>query len=701
MNIDLSQFYEVFFEETLEHLQRLETLLVDSETSASDDEALNAIFRAAHSIKGGAATFGFQAMANVTHELETLLDRVRNHEIPLSQEIVEASLQTSDILKAQVDEQRNGTVVDPGWVADTVALLRLLVAETASASVKTAAAPLQAAPAHTFRVELRVAPSFEMPRLLQSLESFGQIKEMTELKKPAEGWVFKLITSVNEMDLFETMAFVVAPDCITIIDETLAQQEAEQGFGLFDDPAPIVSSSTADSDFGFFDESPGAPAVAATDWGLFDDTPASVVVDAPPPIVAAVTVPVHKPSEKPAAPAETSIRVGVDKVDHLLNLVGELVITQSMLAQRVLAFDPVEHEQLFAGMSQLERNSRELQEAVMSIRMIPISSVFNRFPRVVRDVAQKLGKKVELKLMGESTELDKGLIEKLSDPLTHLVRNSLDHGIESPEVRKSRGKPETGTLTLRAFHEGGSIAIEVSDDGAGLNRERILNKARERGMSVNDNFSDNEVWQLIFEPGFSTADQVTDVSGRGVGMDVVRRNIQAMGGRIDIQSMAGIGSSMSIRLPLTLAIVDGMSIAVGDNIYIIPLVFIRESMQATASNLHTVTGSDTVIEVRGEYLPVIALCDVFNLETKLTEANQGLLIIVQAEGQRVALRVDDLLGQHQVVIKSLETNFRQVAGVSGATIMGDGRVALILDISSLVRLAQTGAKKSSHQEKSK
>lgn len=699
MNIDLSQFYEVFFEETLEHLQRLETLLVDSETSASDDEALNAIFRAAHSIKGGAATFGFQAMADVTHELETLLDRVRNHEIPLSQEIVEASLQTSDILKAQVDEQRNGTVVDPGWVADTVALLRLLVAETASSTAITAVA--SQAPPHTFRIELRVAPDFEMPRLLQSLESFGQIEEMTELKKPAEGWVFKLITSVNELDLFETMAFVVAPDCISIIDETLAQQESEQGFGLFDDPAPIVSSSLADSDFGFFDESPGAPVDAATDWGLFDDTPASVVVNAPAAVTAAVVTPTPKTPEKPAAPTETSIRVGVDKVDHLLNLVGELVITQSMLAQRVLAFDPVEHEQLFAGMSQLERNSRELQEAVMSIRMIPISSVFNRFPRVVRDVAQKLGKKVELKLMGETTELDKGLIEKLSDPLTHLVRNSLDHGIESPEVRKSRGKPEAGTLTLRAFHEGGSIAIEVSDDGAGLNRERILNKARERGMSVNDNLSDNEVWQLIFEPGFSTADQVTDVSGRGVGMDVVRRNIQAMGGRIDIQSMAGIGSSMSIRLPLTLAIVDGMSIAVGDNIYIIPLVFIRESMQATASNLHTVTGSDTVIEVRGEYLPVIALCDVFNLETKLTEANQGLLIIVQAEGQRVALRVDDLLGQHQVVIKSLETNFRQVAGVSGATIMGDGRVALILDISSLVRLAQTGSKKNSHQEKSK
>lgn len=689
MNIDLTQFYEVFFEETLEHLQRLETLLVDSERAAMDDEALNAIFRAAHSIKGGAGTFGFQAMADVTHELETLLDRVRNHEIPLSQEIVEASLQTSDVLKAQVEEFRNGEPVDPGWVADTVALLRLLVAETGNKKIETPT-HYTLSKAHTFRIELRVPSEFEMPRLLHSLEEFGLPENMQELQKPAEGWSFQLTSSVNELDLFETLAFVVAPDCITITDETAAQEEADQGFGLFDEPGAIAPS--VDSSFGFFDEAPGAPVVEPEGWGLFENTPApaaEVNTETSAATPSNPTQTAKAPAEKLNAPAETSIRVGVDKVDHLLNLVGELVITQSMLAQRVLAFDPVEHEHLFAGMAQLERNSRELQEAVMSIRMIPISSVFNRFPRVVRDIAQKLGKKVDLKLVGETTELDKGLIEKLSDPLTHLVRNSLDHGIESPEIRKSRGKPETGTLTLRAFHEGGSIAIEVSDDGAGLNRDRILSKARERGMPVADNLSDNEVWQLIFEPGFSTAEQITDVSGRGVGMDVVRRNIQAMGGRIDIESMAGIGSSMSIRLPLTLAIVDGMSIAVGDNIYIIPLVFIRESMQATASNLHTVTGRDTVIEVRGEYLPVIALHQVFNLETELTEANQGLLIIVEAEGQRIALRVDDLLGQHQVVIKSLETNFRRVNGVSGATIMGDGRVALILDIGSLVRLAQT------------
>lgn len=690
MNIDLTQFYEVFFEETLEHLQRLETLLVDSERAATDDEALNAIFRAAHSIKGGAGTFGFQAMADVTHELETLLDRVRNHEIPLSQEIVEASLQTSDVLKAQVDEFRNGATVDPGWVADTVALLRLLVAETGNKKLETPTHHTLSK-AHTFRIELRVTPEFEMPRLLHSLEEFGMPENMQELKKPAEGWSFQLTTSVNELDLFETLAFVVAPDRMTITDETAAKEEADQGFGLFDEPGAIAPA--VDPSFGFFDDAPGAPVVEPVGWGLFENTaaPAAASANAETSVVTPnnTTTAPKAPTEKLSAPAETSIRVGVDKVDHLLNLVGELVITQSMLAQRVLAFDPVEHEHLFAGMAQLERNSRELQEAVMSIRMIPISSVFNRFPRVVRDIAQKLSKKVDLKLVGETTELDKGLIEKLSDPLTHLVRNSLDHGIESPEIRKSRGKPETGTLTLRAFHEGGSIAIEVSDDGAGLNRDRILSKARERGMPVADNLSDNEVWQLIFEPGFSTAEQITDVSGRGVGMDVVRRNIQAMGGRIDIESMAGIGSSMSIRLPLTLAIVDGMSIAVGNNIYIIPLVFIRESMQATASNLHTVTGRDTVIEVRGEYLPVIALHQVFNLETALTEANQGLLIIVEAEGQRIALRVDDLLGQHQVVIKSLETNFRRVAGVSGATIMGDGRVALILDIGSLVRLAQT------------
>lgn len=391
-----------------------------------------------------------------------------------------------------------------------------------------------------------------------------------------------------------------------------------------------------------------------------------------------------------AAPnSETSsIRVSIEKVDQMINLVGELVITQAMLAQTVSQYDPVLFEKLHSGMSQLERNTRDLQESVMSIRMMPISFVFSRYPRVVRDLAAKLNKRVELKTVGENTELDKGLIEKIADPLTHLVRNSLDHGIEVAEKRVAAGKPAHGTITLRAFHQGGSIVIEVSDDGAGLNRGKILAKAKERGLPVHDGMTDQEVWALIFEAGFSTAEKVTDVSGRGVGMDVVKRNIQSMGGRIDIDSALGTGTRISIRLPLTLAILDGLSVTVGEEMFIVPLNYITESLQPAAADIKTVSGQGRVVQVRGEYLPVVALHEIFNLRPKVTAVHEGILVILEAEGHKAALFVDDLVGQHQVVIKSLESNYRRVQGVSGATIMGDGKVALILDTAALVMASQ-------------
>lgn len=375
----------------------------------------------------------------------------------------------------------------------------------------------------------------------------------------------------------------------------------------------------------------------------------------------------------------------------MINLVGELVITQAMLAQTASQFDPVVFEKLHSSMNQLERNTRDLQESVMSIRMMPISFVFSRYPRVVRDLASKLNKRVELKTVGENTELDKGLIEKIADPLTHLVRNSLDHGIEIPEKRIAAGKSAQGTITLRAFHQGGSIVIEVSDDGAGLNRARILAKARERGLPVHDGMTDQEVWLLIFEAGFSTAEAVTDVSGRGVGMDVVKRNIQGMGGRIDIESAFGVGTRISIRLPLTLAILDGLSVAVGDQMFIVPLNYITESLQPSAADIKTVSGHGRVVQVRGEYLSVIALHEIFNLRPNVTAVHEGILVILEAEGHKAALFVDDLVGQHQVVIKSLESNYRRVQGVSGATIMGDGKVALILDTAALVMTSQQEA----------
>jgi two-component system chemotaxis sensor kinase CheA len=379
------------------------------------------------------------------------------------------------------------------------------------------------------------------------------------------------------------------------------------------------------------------------------------------------------------------LRVSVEKVDQLINLVGELVITQAMLAQNSKSVDAALNQQLLSGLTDLERNTRDLQEAVMSIRMIPMSMVFNRFPRMLRDLAAKLGKKVELVTQGEATELDKGLVEKITDPLTHLVRNSCDHGIETPADRAAQGKSEHGTITLVASHQGGSIVIEVRDDGRGLNREKLIKKARERGIDAPDSMSDQEVYNLIFAPGFSTAEQVTDVSGRGVGMDVVKKNITQLGGTVDIDSAEGFGMSVKVRLPLTLAIMDGMSIGVGDECYILPLSSVVESFQVEASMIKTIGGTGRVVEVRDEFMPVIDLEKVFDVPRFDFENVSNIMVVVEAEGGRVALLVDELLGQQQVVVKNLEANYRKVQDVSGATIMGDGRVALILDVGALVR----------------
>ncbi len=397
-----------------------------------------------------------------------------------------------------------------------------------------------------------------------------------------------------------------------------------------------------------------------------------------------------KDADKNAASAETtSIRVGIEKVDQLINLVGELVITQAMIEQRVSKLDPILNEDLINSISQLTRNTRDLQESVMSIRMMPMDFVFSRFPRMVRDLASKLNKKVELVTVGANTELDKGLIERIVDPLTHLVRNSVDHGIEMPSARKEKGKDDIGRITLSAAHKGGSIVIEVTDDGAGLNREKLLAKASSNGIPVSENMSDSEVFNLIFAPGFSTAEVVTDVSGRGVGMDVVKRNISAMGGVVDIRSALGFGTTISIALPLTLAILDGMSVSLGQSVYVIPLNLIVETLQPRAEDIKTITGEGQVVHVRGEYLPIIALHHLFNHKTDVTDPTQGVLVLIESDGKKSALFIDRLVGQQQVVIKSLETNYRKIPGVSGATIMGDGSVALILDVPAIIQMGQS------------
>jgi two-component system chemotaxis sensor kinase CheA len=719
MSIDMSQFYQVFFDETAEHLAAMESLLLGLDIETPDLDDLNAIFRAAHSIKGGSGTFGFTDMTAVTHVLETLLDRLRKAELQVTDEMVDTFLQAGDVLKAQLNgHQSGGAEADQQAVDDVCAQLERLARDAVTAVAPAAsAAPQQATPEgaeQAYEVRIEYAPSSDRTgpqTLLDALGALGRAEVVAGADAAADALVMKLATAAGEDEIRDTLAFFVQPEQVSIAAVNAAAAQAEDaGYGFFDDVAAPQAEAAEDDGYGFFVDPDEIKAQVedAQGYGLFEDAlshqPAELVtnieiesptrsdgrrttVDDPNVAVAKVGRRDHDKVAVAASSADTSsIRVSTEKVDQLINLVGELVITQAMLAQTASGVDPVLYEALLNGMAQLDRNTRDLQESVMSIRMMPISFVFSRFPRVVRDLAGKLGKQVELKTIGEGTELDKGLIEKIADPLTHLVRNSLDHGVELPERRLAAGKDAKGTITLRASHRGGNIVIEVGDDGAGLNREKILSKAHERGLAVGDHMSDQEVWQLIFAPGFSTADVVTDVSGRGVGMDVVKRNIEGMGGRVEIESETGYGSKITIRLPLTLAILDGMSVAVGEEIFILPLTYIIESLQPPKDDVKTVSGQGRVVQVRGEYLPLVALHEAFNMTPKVAEPHQGILVILESDGSKVALFVDELVGQHQVVIKSLESNYRRVPAVSGATIMGDGKVALILDVAALVRL---------------
>jgi two-component system chemotaxis sensor kinase CheA len=687
--IDLSQFYQVFFEEAGENLDTMEQMLLSLDLETADDEELNAVFRCAHSVKGGAATFGFSDVAELTHQMETLLDKLRRRELAPTAAMVDVLLASGDALKAQLARhQGNG-----GEEVDTTELLfsiRGLVdggAAAAPPAPTAAAAPAPtsrpaAAPAKPVAsarsLELTVGPLSD-PALVESLvDLFKEITNLGTIEpldagREADGMRrFKVITTSSDNDLYDLFSFHVARESVQ-----LAPLGDGYGFHAGAPGAPAVEAAPAELGYGFFDNAPGAPSDA--------DSPAPAVV----PVASTASAPrataAAKPEKAAAATESSTLRVSVDKVDQLINLVGELVITQAMLAQNSKGVDASQHQQLASGLADLERNTRDLQEAVMGIRMIPMSLVFNRFPRMLRDLASKMGKKVELVQVGDATELDKGLVEKITDPLTHLVRNSCDHGIEMPAERIAKGKPEAGTITLIASHQGGSIVIEVRDDGKGLNRNKLLSKARERGLDVSDAMSDSEVYSLIFAPGFSTADQVTDVSGRGVGMDVVKKNITALGGTVEIDSAEGYGMTVRVRLPLTLAIMDGMSVGVGEECYILPLNSVVESFQVKPGLIKTIGGSGRVVEVRDEYMPVLDLERVFNVPRFDFDNVSSIMVVVEAEGGRVALLVDELLGQQQVVVKNLESNYRRVDDVSGATIMGDGRVALILDVGSLIR----------------
>ena len=706
--IDLTQFYQVFFEEAGENLESMEQMLLNLDIERADEEELNAIFRCAHSVKGGAATFGFADVAELTHQMETLLDKLRRRELTPTTPMVDVLLASGDALKAQLGRHQ-GSGADPVDTSDLLRSIRALVEGgtvpasaprpaapppvaaaapeaavpvAAPAPVATAAAPVKPGLRH---LELTVGPlpdptvADNLVELFKEITDLGTIEPL-DAGRDADGIRrFKVATTSTDNDLLDLFGFHVAREHLR-----LAPLGPGYGFhpGAPGAPANTPPELKAEAGYGFFDDAPGAPGSSPT-----------------PAASAEATAPAaeSKPALRPAAPAagrvekaagtteSSTLRVSVDKVDQLINLVGELVITQAMLAQNSKGVDAALYQQMASGLTDLERNTRDLQEAVMSIRMIPMSLVFNRFPRMMRDLAGKLGKKVELVQVGEATELDKGLVEKITDPLTHLVRNSCDHGIEMPAERLAKGKPEHGTITLIASHQGGSIVIEVRDDGKGLNRAKLLKKARERGMDVHDGMTDQEVYSLILAPGFSTAEVVTDVSGRGVGMDVVKKNITALGGTVEIDSAEGYGMTVRVRLPLTLAIMDGMSVGVGDECYILPLSSVVESFQVQPGVVKTIGTSGRVVEVRDEYMPVVDLERVFNVPRLDFEKVANIMVVVEAEGGRVALLVDELLGQQQVVVKNLESNYRRVDDVSGATIMGDGRVALILDVGSLVR----------------
>ena len=690
--IDLSQFFQVFFEEAGENLQTMEQMLLELDVAAADDEELNAIFRCAHSVKGGAATFGFTDVAALTHQMEALLDKLRRHELAPTTEMVDVLLTAGDALKSLLARHQGTGDVVPD-TTDLLLTIKTLCAgqpvDTAAHQATTsmaqpAAAQVAAAAADGHRIlELTVSDlgdgsqADSLVELFKEIDGLGQIEPL-DAGQAADGVRrFKVTTTTSDSDLLDLFTFHVPREAVRLAP-------LGHGYGFHEGaPGAPAAEATADSEqgYGFFSDNPGAPAASA-------DTTANApaVASAPSAAAPAAARPPARTDAKPSAALESAtLRVSVEKVDQLINLVGELVITQAMLAQNSKGLEAGLNAQMSAGLADLERNTRDLQEAVMSIRMIPMAMVFNRFPRMLRDLAAKLGKKVELVTLGESTELDKGMVEKITDPLTHLVRNSCDHGIELPAERLAKGKPATGTLTLVASHQGGSIVIEVRDDGKGLNRNKLISKAREKGIAAPDSMTDNEVWNLIFAPGFSTAEVVTDVSGRGVGMDVVKKNITALGGTVDIDSAEGYGMSVKVRLPLTLAIMDGMSVGVGDECYILPLGSVVESFQVKEGMVKTIGGNGRVVAVRDEYMPVIDLEKVFDVPRFDFENVSNIMVVVEADGTRVALLVDELLGQQQVVVKNLEANYRKVPGVSGATIMGDGRVALILDIGSMVR----------------
>jgi len=682
MSVDLSQFIPSFLEESFEGLELMESSLLNLEQG--DDETINSIFRAAHSIKGGAGTFGFNNVTEFTHLVETLLDEMRDGRRNIKQDDVELLLESVDCMRLLIEAIRDESEYDNSKIIETSVLLEKTLAgvntdvdESASVTLSEENSATDSEPTSwqiKFIPEHHLVQTGNDPLLLfNALSDLGDVslvacsKDLPALNDiDAEelylSWDLTLQSNASEEDIKEVFEWV-EDECELVITKEEIANDATPATAIDDSVVPEI-----------MEEADVVPSAAIEN--IIEKIPESSSKNS---------------TDKPSTKAKNdlgSIRVGVDKVDSLINLVGELVITQSMLSELGNDFDLAKVDRLNSGLEQLLQNTKELQESVMRIRMLPISFAFNRFPRLVHDLSKKTGKEIDLILKGEQTELDKTVMEQIGDPLVHLVRNAVDHGIESAEVRLANGKPEKGTIMLNAYHQGGSIVIEIKDDGGGINRQAVFNKALEKGIvDQNTTLTDNQVFDLLFEPGFSTAKEVSDISGRGVGMDVVKKNIQSLGGRIQVDSEPGKGSTFRVNLPLTLAILDGQLVKVGTETYIIPLITIVESLQPQKELINRVSGDMILYRLREDNVPVLKVYELFNIPCEFEDIENSLLVVVEADGQKVGLMVDDLLAQQQVVIKSLNDNYQQVEGISGATILGDGSVAMILDIPGIIVMA--------------
>lgn len=670
MKIDLSRFQAAFFEESAEHVATMEEGLLQLERRPDDLDLVNRIFRAAHSIKGNSGMFKLIAITEFTHLLENLLDQLRTSQRTLTKAVIDLLLESTDGLKHLIEAAKTGEVHDEGRIAT---LRERLMGGAGMAEVATE--PVVQGLPSSRRVTIEWTPG---PTLFQrGLDPVQIVKELEHLGRVRT--ILRGVQGLPALADLDPERCYLAWTCI--LDTAESDQTIADVFEFVREDSQIVMEADAAAVSPLTPTDAVVPAVSTSPSESSRLAIASG--DAPSPMM---------PSPSGTTPKKSdgaSIRVDTEKIDKLINLVGELVITQSMLSQLGNHFESPDLPVLQERLAQLERNTREIQERVMSIRMLPIAMVFNKFPRVVRDLAAKSGKEIQLIVAGEETELDKTVIESIGDPLTHLIRNAADHGLESPEERMALGKSAQGTLRLSAYQEGGNIYISVQDDGRGLDRDKIVAKARASGIiGVDEHLSDEQVWLLIFRAGFSTAEKVTEVSGRGVGMDVVRRNIEALGGTIAIKTVAGQGTTFLLKLPLTLAIVEGMAVRVGSETYLVPLLSILESLQPSAGAVKTIVGKGQVINVRGTYIPIVRLYEAFHLDADHTDPMRAILIIVETESERVALMVDELLGQQQVVIKNLEQNFHKVDGIAGATILGDGTVGFIVDVRGMLALSR-------------